>query len=138
MNIKTLLATFAAMLGISGIAFAQKFNVGNPFAGLGIEFYGFFLPWIFTFAIVFGLLSKLKLFDQRNINMALAFVVAFGWALFLIYTMVRSVLFLEWRTEQQEKRITELEDWLAHLEAHVQQCVAKLGRSLALGLEYYR
>jgi len=54
---------------------------GNPFATLGIDFYGFFLPWIFTFAIVYGLLYKLKLFGTDNTNKrisaALAFVIAF-------------------------------------------------------------
>ncbi|MCX6815660.1 MAG: hypothetical protein NT120_02320 [Candidatus Aenigmarchaeota archaeon] len=53
--------------------------IGNPFATLGIDFYGFFLPWIFTFAIVYGLLYKLKLFGDINprISAALAFVIAF-------------------------------------------------------------
>jgi hypothetical protein len=53
--------------------------LGNPFASLGIDFYGFFLPWIFTFAIVYGLLAKLNLFGGKNdkISMALAFVIAF-------------------------------------------------------------
>ncbi|MBI3190280.1 hypothetical protein HYZ41_01100 [archaeon] len=54
-------------------------TLGNPFATLGIDFYGFFLPWIFTFAIVYGLLAKLNLFGGKNdkISMALAFVIAF-------------------------------------------------------------
>ena len=54
--------------------------LGNPFASMGIDFYGFFLPWIFTFAIVFGLLSKANVFGQNNnqrISAALAFVIAF-------------------------------------------------------------
>jgi len=53
--------------------------LGNPFASLGIDFYGFFLPWIFTFAIVYGLLSKANIFggDNKRISAALAFVVAF-------------------------------------------------------------
>ena len=51
----------------------------DPTAVLGLDFYGFLLPWIFTFAIVFGLLSKLSIFggNQKSINMALSFVVAF-------------------------------------------------------------
>jgi hypothetical protein len=77
MNIKLALISIATFLGITGVSFAQSLGIGNPFASLGIDFYGFFLPWIFTFAIVFGLLSKLGLFQQRQINMALAFVIAF-------------------------------------------------------------
>ena len=49
----------------------------NPASILGPEFYGFLLPWIFTFAVVFGLLSKVKTFDNKNINVALSFVIAF-------------------------------------------------------------
>ncbi len=66
-----------AFLSAIGAAFAQ--SIGNPFASLGIDFYGFFLPWIFSFAIVFGLLSKLTLFgsDNKRIPAALAFVIAF-------------------------------------------------------------
>jgi len=46
---------------------------------LGPEFYGFMLPWIFSFAIVYGLLSKANLFDKVNkqVSVALAFVIAF-------------------------------------------------------------
>lgn len=53
--------------------------LANPFAMLGVEFYGFLLPWIFTFAIVYGLLTKAKLFGDVNskISVALAFVMAF-------------------------------------------------------------
>ena len=51
----------------------------NPASILGPEFYGFLLPWIFTFAIVFGLLSQVKLFGDKGpkVNVALAFVIAF-------------------------------------------------------------
>jgi hypothetical protein len=49
----------------------------NPASILGPEFYGFLLPWIFTFAIVYGLLMKLKLFDKSQVNVALSFVIAF-------------------------------------------------------------
>ena len=69
-----------AFLSATGAAFAQSLgSFGNPFASLGIDFYGFFLPWIFSFAIVFGLLSKLTLFgsDNKRISAALAFVIAF-------------------------------------------------------------
>jgi hypothetical protein len=43
------------------------------------SFYGFLLPWLFTFAIVFGLLSKADLFGKtsKQVNVALAFVIAF-------------------------------------------------------------
>lgn len=48
---------------------------------LGPEFYGFLLPWIFTFAIVYGLLSKANIFKDvaksDKINIALSFVIAF-------------------------------------------------------------
>lgn len=54
----------------------------NPASILGPEFYGFLLPWIFTFAIVYGLLSKIDLFGKESkkagkVNVALAFVIAF-------------------------------------------------------------
>jgi hypothetical protein len=43
------------------------------------SFYGFLLPWLFSFAIVFGLLTKAKLFGDasQKVNVALAFVIAF-------------------------------------------------------------
>ncbi len=42
-------------------------------------FYGFVLPWIFIFAVVYGLLMKAKLFDTLNkpISGILALVIAF-------------------------------------------------------------
>lgn len=47
----------------------------------GFDFYGFLLPWLFTFAIVYGLLMKANLFGtgahNRQVNVALAFVIAF-------------------------------------------------------------
>jgi hypothetical protein len=50
----------------------------NPASVLGPEFYGFLLPWIFTFAIVYGLLLKLNVFEKKEkISLALAFVIAF-------------------------------------------------------------
>jgi hypothetical protein len=50
----------------------------NPASILGPEFYGFLLPWIFTFAIVYGLLLKLNVFEKKEkISLALAFVIAF-------------------------------------------------------------
>ena len=51
----------------------------DPTSLLGLDFYGFLLPWIFTFAIVFGLLNKVDLFggNKKQINMALSFVIAF-------------------------------------------------------------
>jgi hypothetical protein len=44
-----------------------------------LSFYGFLLPWLFTFAIVYGLLMKAKLFGDagNRVNFALAFVIAF-------------------------------------------------------------
>lgn len=44
-----------------------------------LSFYGFLLPWIFTFAIVYGLLMKANLFNSASsrVNVALAFVIAF-------------------------------------------------------------
>lgn len=72
-----LLAFLAAVLGLSGVSFAQL--PGNPFAAFGLDFYGFFLPWIFTFAIVYGLLLKVAPFggESKRISGALAFVIAF-------------------------------------------------------------
>ena|SRR3989338_3022020 len=55
----------------------------NPASILGPEFYGFLLPWLFTFAIVYGLLMKVGLFGKEGtainnkISLALAFVIAF-------------------------------------------------------------
>ena len=53
----------------------------NPASILGPEFYGFLLPWLFTFAIVYGLLMKAKVFGDGGksdkINLALSFVLAF-------------------------------------------------------------
>lgn len=52
----------------------------NPASVLGPEFYGFLLPWLFTFAIVYGLLMKLGIFGEKvntKISVALAFVIAF-------------------------------------------------------------
>lgn len=45
---------------------------------LGPNFTNFLLPWLFTFAVVFGLLSKVDIFGaKKQINVALAFVIAF-------------------------------------------------------------
>lgn len=46
---------------------------------LGPNFTNFLLPWIFTFAIVYGLLSKANIFGTANqkISVALSFVIAF-------------------------------------------------------------
>jgi len=46
---------------------------------LGPNFTNFLLPWIFTFAIVYGLLRKVNIFGEVNpkISVALAFVIAF-------------------------------------------------------------
>jgi len=45
-----------------------------------LGFYDFLLPWLFTFAIVFGLLMKVELFGKevnKKVSVALAFVIAF-------------------------------------------------------------
>lgn len=50
------------------------------FAGTSfLSFYGFLLPWIFSFAIVYGLLIKTNIFGgaNRTVSIALAFVIAF-------------------------------------------------------------
>ena len=55
-------------------------DILNPFASIGIDFYGFLLPWIFTFAIVYGLLMKTKICGEavnKQISISLAFVMAF-------------------------------------------------------------
>ncbi len=53
--------------------------MSNPFNVLGPEFYGFLLPWIFTFAIVYGLLVKVNIFGEatKKVAAALALVAAF-------------------------------------------------------------
>src|SRR3989344_5516132 len=47
----------------------------------GPEFFGFILPWIFSFAIVYGLIVKANVFGQgatnQRVAVAIAFVVAF-------------------------------------------------------------
>ena len=45
----------------------------------GPDFTNFLLPWIFTFAIVYGLLFKVNIFGEANqkVSVALAFVIAF-------------------------------------------------------------
>lgn len=55
-------------------------TVQDPFqilTQLGPGFYGIFLPFVFTFAIVFGLLAKVGIFKNDRINAVLAFVLAF-------------------------------------------------------------
>jgi len=44
-----------------------------------LGFFDFLLPWLFTFAVTFGILAKSKLFgdDTRRISVAIALVVAF-------------------------------------------------------------
>lgn len=47
---------------------------------LGPNFTNFLLPWIFTFAIVYGLLIKVNIFGagvNQKVSVALAFVIAF-------------------------------------------------------------
>ena len=63
--------------------------MANPFEALvtnlnGLGFFGFLLPWIFTFAVLFGLLLKSKAFGENKriigvISLVAAFfVVGFG------------------------------------------------------------
>ena len=57
-------------------------DITSIFSGAqAASFYGFLLPWLFTFAIVYGLLMKANLFGtgahNKQVNMALAFVIAF-------------------------------------------------------------
>jgi hypothetical protein len=40
-------------------------------------FFGFLLPWIFTFAVVYGLLTKAKVFDDAKVTGVISLVVAF-------------------------------------------------------------
>ncbi len=44
-----------------------------------LGFYRFFMPWLFTLAIIYGLMLKTKLFDQteKTMNGVIALVVAF-------------------------------------------------------------
>ncbi len=54
-------------------SFTQIFSGAAAF-----DFYGFLLPWLFTFAIVYGLLIKTEIFQKsKQVNAALAFVIAF-------------------------------------------------------------
>ena len=54
-------------------------NQASPIAALPKEFYTFFLPWLFTFAIVYGLIVKAKIFGDKNDRIAavLGLVIAF-------------------------------------------------------------
>jgi len=50
---------------------------GNVVSNLNqLGFYGFVLPWLLVFAIVYGVLKKAGTFDDR-VNGAIAFVIAF-------------------------------------------------------------
>ena len=40
-------------------------------------FFGFLLPWVFVFAVVYGLLMKTKAFDNAKVTGVIALVVAF-------------------------------------------------------------
>ncbi len=53
--------------------------MANPFSVLGPEFYGFLLPWIFTFAVVYGLIKRANTFgnETAKVSVAVAFVAAF-------------------------------------------------------------
>lgn len=50
----------------------------NPLALTGLDPYTFILPWLFVFAICYGLLVKVNIFDKVNkqVSVALAFVIA--------------------------------------------------------------
>lgn len=56
--------------------------MADPFSILvanlnGLGFFGFLLPWIFTFAITYGLLTKAKFFENAKITGVLSLVLAF-------------------------------------------------------------
>ena len=56
--------------------------MGDPFSLLignlnAMGFFGFSLPWVFTFVIMYGLLMKGKFFDNPKITGVLSLVVAF-------------------------------------------------------------
>ncbi len=42
-----------------------------------LGFFGFLLPWVFIFAVVYGLLTKSKFFDNARISGVIALVFAF-------------------------------------------------------------
>jgi len=55
-------------------------SIPLPSELLGPNFINFLLPWIFTFAIVYGLLMKANIFGDKvnaKVSVALAFVIAF-------------------------------------------------------------
>lgn len=51
----------------------------DPTRLLGADFFNFLLPWVFTFAVVYGLLDKLEIFGElkSKVNMALSLIIAF-------------------------------------------------------------
>ena len=56
--------------------------MADPFSLLvanlnAMGFFGFLLPWVFTFAVVYGLLLKAKLFDNQKVVGVLSLVMAF-------------------------------------------------------------
>src|SRR3989344_1211307 len=56
--------------------------MGDPFSLLignlnAMGFFGFILPWVFTFVIMYGLLMKGKFFDNPKITGVLSLVIAF-------------------------------------------------------------
>src|SRR3989344_806579 len=56
--------------------------MGDPFSLLvgnlnSMGFFGFLLPWIFIFAVTYGLLMKSKFFDNPKITGVLSLVIAF-------------------------------------------------------------
>jgi hypothetical protein len=69
-----------------------------------LGFFGFLFPWIFTFAIFYGLLTKTKLFDNAKVTGILSlvggpfiasfFVNLFGYATIIIAGILVIVLFI--------------------------------------------
>ena len=49
----------------------------NPFLLIGPDFYNFLLPWIFTFAVVYGLVTKIDALKEKGVAIAISLVVAF-------------------------------------------------------------
>lgn len=54
------------------VGFADLLSIAN-----NIGFFQFYLPFVLTFAIFFGILQKIDIFKSRNINLVIALALAF-------------------------------------------------------------
>lgn len=54
------------------VGFADLLTIAN-----NIGFFQFYLPFVLTFAIFYGILQKIDIFKSRNINLVIALVLAF-------------------------------------------------------------